>query len=400
MDNLIRTIQNAIKTNDFTALATVFSDYGPNSWQNVGQGEQRSLAAEFIQQAVANESFLSAAVKNSDMMHVMVQALGHLPATVPNAADNTLRQALFEAKISDDEPDYSGAARILAAMRMEDDPSSVYFVPTVKKADIFVKIAECFLAEDEIAESDSAVNKAGTAVEAIPAAEKEEQTALLLRYKSTTARVLDANRKFLQAARRYHELSQSSSDLLDADELLHMLGRAATCAILAPSGPQRQRVLGHLYRDARLSQLDRLPDFCTHATIVRKMYRQQIIQPAELTQLESSLATHQKAVMGDGLTILERGVVEHNMIAVSNTYQSIYVTDLARILGVDKRRAEKLAASMILEGSLHGSMDQVEGLLEFESEEPMPQAWDRSLMGFCTELNRVADAIKTVTAAD
>ena len=103
--------------------------------------------------------------------------------------------------------------------------------------------------------------------------------------------------------------------------------------------------------------------------------------------------------MGGGLTILERGVVEHNMIAVSKTYHSIYVNDLAVVLGVDKRRAEKIAAGMILEESLHGSMDQVDELLEFESDEPPPQAWDRSLTSFCTELNRVTDAIKEATAA-
>lgn len=65
-----------------------------------------------------------------------------------------------------------------------------------------------------------------------------------MRYKSTYARVLDSNRKFLQAASRYHDLSQSSTDVIQAQDLLIMLGRAATCAVLAPSGPQRHRVLG------------------------------------------------------------------------------------------------------------------------------------------------------------
>lgn len=107
-----------------------------------------------------------------------------------------------------------------------------------------MKIAECFLEEDEIVESDAAVTKAGTVVESIP--NPEQHMALILRYKSTYARVLDSNRKFLQAASRYHDLSQSSGDLIRSEDLLAMLGRAATCAILAPSGPQRQRVLGHV----------------------------------------------------------------------------------------------------------------------------------------------------------
>jgi COP9 signalosome complex subunit 4 len=100
------------------------------------------------------------------------------------------------------------------------------------------------LEEDEIVESDAAVTKAGSVVESI--SNPEQHMALILRYKSTYARVLDSNRKFLQAASRYHDLSQSSGDLIRAEDLLLMLGRAATCAVLAPSGPQRQRVLGHV----------------------------------------------------------------------------------------------------------------------------------------------------------
>mmetsp|Transcript_10754 Transcript_10754/g.31837 ORF Transcript_10754/g.31837 Transcript_10754/m.31837 type:complete len:132 (+) Transcript_10754:693-1088(+) len=107
---------------------------------------------------------------------------------------------------------------------------------------VFVKIAECYLEEDETVEADSAVTKAGTVVESIP--DPDQNMALILRYKSTYARVLDANRKFLPAASRYHDLSQARSDMIDSDDLLNMLGRAATCAILAPSGPQRQRILG------------------------------------------------------------------------------------------------------------------------------------------------------------
>lgn len=98
--------------------------------------------------------------------------------------------------------------------------------------------------------------------------------------------------------------------------------------------------------------------------------------------------------MGDGLSIVERGVVEHNMIAVSILYRSIYVKELANILGVDVRKAEKIASSMIMEGSLHGSIDQIDGLLEFHNDESPQSYWDGSITSFCIELNRVADAVK------
>jgi COP9 signalosome complex subunit 4 len=242
MDTFTEKIETSVRNNDYSSLSQIFS-FGPQSWQAVGQGEQRSLAAHFIKCAVDAPGFLPSAFSSSQMMHVMIETLGHLPSTIDGAADNKLRQMIFDYKVNE-EGDYSAAARVLAGTRMEDNQDTVYFMKPEDKCDIYVKIAECFLEEDEIVESDSAVTKAGTVVESI--SKPEEHMALILRYKSTYARVLDANRKFLQAASRYHDLSQSSEQLIRAEDLLGMLGRAAMCAILAPSGPQRQRVLGHV----------------------------------------------------------------------------------------------------------------------------------------------------------
>lgn len=242
MNRFTQTIDTALQMKDYASIAQVFS-FGPDSWQAIGQGEQRSLAAHFIKSALAAPGFLPAAFGSGQMMNVMLETLKHLPSTVDKAADNKLRQMIFDYKVNE-EGEYAEAARILAGTRMEDNEQSAYYMKPEARCDIFVKIAECFLEEDEIVESDSAVTKAGSVVSSI--ANPEEHMTLILRYKSTYARVLDSNRKFLQAASRYHDLSQSSSDLIRAEDLLGMLGRAATCAILAPSGPQRQRILGHV----------------------------------------------------------------------------------------------------------------------------------------------------------
>lgn len=142
-----------------------------------------------------------------------------------------------------------------------------------------------------------------------------------------------------------------------------------------------------------MSQLDSIPSFETHSTILRKMYTNQIILPNVLVTFESSLAPHQKATMGDGLTIMERAVIEHNMVAVSKLYLSIYMSELGKILGVDARKAEQTAANMIMDGSLNGSIDQVEGLLEFSPTDKPEAVWDKSITSFCSELNRVTEAI-------
>jgi COP9 signalosome complex subunit 4 len=389
MDQFSQTIESAIASNDYTSLARVFG-HGPQSFQSMGQGEQRSLAAFFLKTAVNSKTFLPAAFSSAQAMGAFEVALPQLPATVENAADSKLRQMMFDYKVNEEE-DYSGAARILGGMRMETTPESVYYLSPAEMCDVYVKIAECFLEEDETVEADAAVTKAGGVVENIT--DPEQHMALILRFKSTYARVLDSNRKFSSAASRYHDLSQSTTDLIEADDLLQMLGRAATCAILS-SGPQRQRVLGLVYKDPRLSQLESIPAFEGHATILKKMYTNQVLKKEELVKFEASLADHQKAIMGDGMTILERAVLEHNMLAVSKLYSSIYFSELGRILGVDAFKAEKIAANMIMNQVFGGTIDQVEGLLNFASDETEQQKWDKSIISFCSELNMIAEEIK------
>ena len=402
MDSLMRAVETALDTKDYTQLSQIFT----TGWQAVGQGEQRTLAALFIYAAVVKRPDFckQALAANADiMLPVFSAVLGHLPATVDAAADNSLRHIIFRYLTQDAAShDYTSAARILGTMRMEaDDPSNVYYMDPAARTNVYVQMAECFLAEDENAEADSSVNKAGGVVEQIQ--NKAAHQALILRYKSTYARVLDANRKFLSAAQRYHELSQSSTDLIVAEDLLSMLGRAATCAILAPAGPQRARVLQFIAQDKRLAQLESIPEFASHPTLLRKMQYGQIIQPAELTQFEASLADHQKAVMGDGLTIMERGVVEHNMIAVAQLYDSMYLAELAHVLGVSVAKAEKICVTMIMDGSLQGStMDQVDGLIQFTSPSGIgndSEDNDAALASFCHQLNHVTEKVQELVAA-
>jgi COP9 signalosome complex subunit 4 len=386
-------VEAAVGGGDYAALASIFGQQGTGSWQTLGQGEQRTLSSCFVRAAVSSPTFLPAAFSSEDAMGAMTAALGHLPPAVENAADNVLRQRLFDYKVGEEE-DYSGAARVLGGLRMDGAEGGAYWRSAADRCDVYVKIAECYLEEDETVEADAAVTKAGAVAEAIP--DPENHAALILRYKSTYARVLDANRKFLQAASRYHDLSQSPTDLIDADDLLHMLGRAATCAILAPSGPQRQRVLGQVYKDERLSQLDVIPQFETHSSVLTKMYMNQVLRKDDdLAKFESGLPVHARAVMGDGLTIIERAVMEHNMVAVSKIYASIYFKELGNLLGVEAEKAEKVAAKMVMDGSIAASIDEVDGIITFRNTtDSALLQWDDSITSFCAHLNRICDTIR------
>lgn len=86
--------------------------------------------------------FLPAAFASAQMMQVTLETLGHLPSTVDGAADNKLRQMLFDYKVNE-EGEYSAAARILAGMRMEDDPGSVYFTKPSDKCDGTLESQTC-----------------------------------------------------------------------------------------------------------------------------------------------------------------------------------------------------------------------------------------------------------------
>lgn len=261
MEALTQSVTAAIQSSDYPQLSLVFT----SQWQSLGQGEQRTLAAHFIKSAVASTTFLPDAFKNAQMMTVITTTLGHLPPTVDGAADNVLRQRIFDYKVNEEE-DYSTAAQILSGLRMETNEGSVYYMTPIERCDVFVKVAECYLEEDLTVEAEGAVTKAGTIIETSGISFKtnddddddnnndgddnkaknktDEQTmTLLLRYKSTYARILDANRKFLNAAMKYHDLSTAYkyTDAIDEEDLLIMLGKAVTCAILSPNSAQRQR---------------------------------------------------------------------------------------------------------------------------------------------------------------
>ena len=64
------------------------------------------------------------------------------------------------------------------------------------------------------------------------------------------------------------------------------------------------------------------------------------------------LRPHQKAQTGDGSTVLERAVVEHNLAAASRLYANIHLAQLGQLLGVAENAAETVAARMIAEKRL------------------------------------------------
>ena len=196
----------------------------------------------------------------------------------------------------------------------------------------------------------------------------------------------------------------SFEPLVDESERMKCLSAAITCAVLAPAGPQRSRILATLYKDDRAVQ--NLP---TDYAILEKMHFLRLLTPKEVNEFAKSLKPHQLAVLpGDNnaqqVTVLSNAVLEHNLAAASQVYRNIAFDELGKLLGVDGMEAERYAATMIEQGRMKGWIDQPDGLIYFEEDLGgeggmtgrvqrnwnLIIRWDEAIKELCTHVEEVA----------
>ncbi|TDL29747.1 hypothetical protein BD410DRAFT_758817 [Rickenella mellea] len=283
------------------------------------------------------------------------------------------------ADLLEEEEEWSEAARVLMGISMD---SGQRTLPDEEKLKIYIRIVRLLLEDEDSVQAETYYNRAALLVNTT----NDRET--VLAFKLCQARLNDYTRKFLEAASRYHELSWTGE--IDEDERTMMLSAAVTCAVLAPAGPNRSRVLAALCRDERSSQL---PTY----GILSKMFLDHILRPAEVQKFEATLKPHQLAKISqssndrlaavasaaDGAddmntsenistrtgpsTVLDRAVMEHNVLASSKIYNNISFSGLGTLLDLTPGAAETMARRMIEQGRLKGSIDQVERLIWFES---------------------------------
>ncbi|KAK1860905.1 hypothetical protein I4F81_003491 [Pyropia yezoensis] len=256
------------------------------------------------------------------------------------------------------------------------------------KLRVQVKIARLYLEDDNTVEAEMFLNRAA------PLLQDADDQAVALQYRVAFARILDAKRRFAEAAMQYYSLSQlppGTTAEVTADQTMEALGFAVRCAVLAPAGPQRSRILSLLWKDERSRRLDSW-------AILEAMHCQRLLPPALVATFAETLAPHQRATLADGETVLARAVVEHNLAAAAALYVNIGFAELGELLGVSAARAEETAAKMIQEGRMKGVMDQVDGVLEFDTGADAKEAvlqWDAQIASVCAELDSCVEAILT-----
>ncbi|XP_026394255.1 COP9 signalosome complex subunit 4-like [Papaver somniferum] len=286
------------------------------------------------------------------------------------------------AELYEAEQEWSKAARMLSGIDLD---SSIRLLDESYKLSKCVKIASLYLEDDDAVNAETFTNKASFLVN------NSKQEVLVLQYKVCAARILDMKRKFLDAALKYYEISQIEKrqigdEWIDEEALEQALTAAVTCTILAPAGPQRSRVLANFYKDERCSKLKIYP-------ILEKVYLERILRKPEIDSFAEDLKEHQKALLPDNFTVLDRAMIEHNLLSASKLYTNISFEELGALLGIAPPKAEKIASKMIYEDRMKGSIDQVEAFIHFDDDKEELQQWDQHIVGLCQSLNDVLDTM-------
>lgn len=196
----------------------------------------------------------------------------------------------------------------------------------------------------------------------------------------------------MDAASKYCDLSQQTfGGTICETDLLQLLQCAVTCAILAPAGPQRSRILALLCKDERIRSVE-------HFEILHKMFMERLIRGSEVQKFDESLLPHQKASLADGQTVLQKAILQHNVLAASRVYKNMRLPDLGSLLEVTPENAEKIAAKMIAEQRIEGYIDQKSGIIHFDVGDENLQQWDRHIRNVCNQVNSVLLKVKEQSA--
>lgn len=269
--------------------------------------------------------------------------------------DSNIRELLADAYEAEEE--YSAAAKVLQGIHLD---SSQRLITDAAKARMWIRILRLYLEEDDTTNAESFLNR----IKNLPS--KIEDPELKLHFQLSQARILDARRRFLDASQEYFNVSLATG--VDESDRLHALSAAIICAVLAPAGPQRSRTLARLYKDDRATSVNVF-------SILEKMHLDRLLTPEEVNAFSQKLQPHQLARTADGSTVLDKAVIEHNLVAASRLYENIKTDALGAILALKDssdetagEKAEAYAARMVEQGRLKGSIDQIDGVIYFDSD--------------------------------
>ncbi|KAF1989617.1 COP9 signalosome-like protein complex subunit 4 [Aulographum hederae CBS 113979] len=303
--------------------------------------------------------------------------------------DTALKHILASAYEAQE--DYTESAKILQTIILD---SSQRVVTDDQKAQIWVRIVRCYLEEDDSVAASTYLNRLKSVIPNV------KDDSLRVHFLLSQARIQDSQRNFLDASSSYYTLSQNAQ--VEEEERLMCLSKSMICAVLAPAGPARARTLARLYKDDRASQIEEFG-------MMEKIYLDRLLSPDEVKAFAEKLSPHQMALTGDGSTVLDKAVLEHNLLGASRLYRNIGFDQLGELLAVDGEKAEQYAAQMIEQGRVAGYIDQIDRFIFFEGEGSGQKKtgqtervvgrelrqWDVNVKGLAEDIERVTTMIQT-----
>ncbi|KAH8919496.1 hypothetical protein BT69DRAFT_1313289 [Atractiella rhizophila] len=266
--------------------------------------------------------------------------------TGPSFEEQTTALRLKLADYYENNEEWTEAAKVLQAIPLE---SGHRTFSDVERLDIYIRIVRLLLEDDDTVSAEGFHNRAALLINSTDNKETH------LKYKLNHAKILDSRRKFVEAGLRYHEIS-FVGELAESDRDL-ALSAALNCAVLSPAGPARSRLLAALYRDERTKVL-------AHSNILSKMFLDHIIAPSELSGFAATLQPHQMARVAASApirgfedeeeegkkgpeTLLDKAVMEHNLLSASRIYNNISFGGVGLLLGLKPSAAEQMARRMV-----------------------------------------------------
>lgn len=345
----------------------------------------------------------------------IIQCLDRVPSTVKiNVGQHILRSlqsnttsyeeleyglreslaATYEA-----EEDYVDAAKTLQEIHLD---TSQRHVSDEDKVRMWVRIVRLYLEEDDTVSAESYLNRIknlSSSSETLAA-----NPELKLPFQLAQARILDARHRFLDASAEYYNVSLSP--VVAEDDRVQALAAAITAAVLAGAGPPRSKALAKLYRDDRASSTDEF-------SILEKLFLDRLLSPEEVATFAAKLQPHQLAQTADGSTVLDKAVIEHNLLATSKLYENISTPALAALLGLRDgtgagagnttgavEKAEDYASRMFEQDRLRGEIDQIEGVIYFHAGDQGTTGtgvalttYDAGVQGLVEQVERCAAAV-------
>ncbi|KAK4957063.1 hypothetical protein LTR10_005021 [Elasticomyces elasticus] len=343
---------------------------------NIGVIHSRPLLSAFVEQyrnLSNNEAKIEAGTGIVDLLAPKIVSY--------EQQDTDIKFILADAYEKDD--DFGNSAKILQTITLD---SSQRSVSDDDKAKVWMRICRCYLEEDDSINAITYLNRVKQVIFSVT----DQPTRL--QFQLSQARIHDSQRNFLDASTTYLALSNETA--IDEDERLQTLTAAITTAVLAPAGPPRARQLGKLYKDERATET-------AEYGILEKIFLNRLLSPSEVSAFAAGLQEHQLAKTSDGSTVLDKAVLEHNLLAVSRLYQNISITNLGILLGTDAERAEQYTATMIESNRLSGSIDQIAGVIHFNTKDGGNdvvamnlRAWDSNVQGLAEEIEKVTTMLQ------